>query len=174
MNQKNKFMKKILPFLAVACSGFLVYIFDKIFGSSIDWEKVKSVKIGKLITTEFTLFEILTFIAFSIIIYFIGKKLLQKEKSFYSKKQLKLREFNNMEINEANVLLRWVVYFGTANKPFITDLTAFCKNHGGAPLRFTHNRCSIRDCENNRIEFNEYGMKNAIESDLIEKWEKLK
>ncbi len=174
MNQKNKFMKRILPFLAVACSGFLVYIFDKIFGSSIDWEKIKSVKIGKLIATEFTLFQILSFTIFSIIIYLIGKKMLQKEKSHYSKKQLKLREFNNMEITEANVLMRWDVYFDSANKPFIADLTAFCKKHVGPPLRFIQNRCSVRDCENNRIEFNEYGMKNAIESDLIEKWEKLK
>ena len=37
-------MKKALPFLAVAFSGFLVYLFDKIWGNSIDWEQFKSFK----------------------------------------------------------------------------------------------------------------------------------
>lgn len=167
-------MKKALPFLAVAFSGFLVYLFDKIWGSSINWEKVKSVKIGNWISTEFSfrLYELLLFIILVIIIYFLGKKYINKD-SYYSKKQKKLRQFNNLIDNKTNILLRWSVYFDY-DKPFISDLDAFCKKHDGPPLRFVGRNCPRRDCDNNRINIDKYMVKNQIESDLIDRWEKMK
>jgi hypothetical protein len=167
-------MKKALPFLAVAFSGFLVYLFDKIWGNSINWEKVKSVKIGDWISTEFSfrIYEVLLFIILVSIIYFLGKKYINKD-SYYSKKQKKLRQFNNIIDNKTNILFRWGVYFDY-DKPFISDLDAFCTKHEGPPLRFVGRNCPIRDCDNHRINIDEYMVKNHIESDLIDRWEKMK
>ena len=58
--------------------------------------------------------------------------------------------------------------------PFISDLTPFCTKHPGPPLRFLQNRCPIDGCENSRNLFNYHATKNIIESDLIDRWEKLK
>jgi|SRR5690554_2695122 len=166
-------MKKALPFLAVAFSGFLVYLFDKIWGNSIDWENFKSVKIGEFLSKQISILQILIFLIIAFVIILIGRRFLKDKKQFYSKKQSKLREYNKTEIAENGILLRWGVFFDYET-PFISDLTAFCTKHGGAPIRFIHNRCPVQGCENNRIEFNEYGVKNAIESDLIDRWEKIK
>jgi hypothetical protein len=166
-------MKKALPFLAVAFSGFLVYLFDKIWGNSIDWTKVKSIKFGEFLTKEIELYQIFIFILLSVLIYIIGKKIIGNKKQYYSKKQQKLRAFNNSVIQEPNILMRWKVYFDY-DTPFIADLTPFCQKHEGPPIRFIHNSCPVKNCENSRINFNEMAMKNAIESDLIDRWEKMK
>ncbi len=167
-------MKKALPFLAVAFSGFLVYLFDKIWGNSINWESVKSVKIGDWISTEFSIriYEIILFIILLTITYWLGRKYIKKD-SCYNKKQRKLREFNSITHSQTDILLRWVVYFDY-DKPFISDLTAFCTKHQGPPLRFVGRNCPIRECENHRINLDEDMVKNYIESDLIDRWEKLK
>jgi hypothetical protein len=138
-------MKKALPFLAVAFSGFFVYIFDKIWGNSIDWTKVKSIKISEFLTKEIEFYQIIIFVM----------------------------TFNNYIIEEPNILMRWKVSF-LNDTPFITNLTAFCQKHEGAPIRFIHNYCPVQDCENKRIVFNELVIKNEIESDLIDRWEKMK
>lgn len=166
-------MKRALPFLAVAFSGFLVYLFDKIWGNSIDWEKVKSVKIGEFLTAQVSVYQILIFLVFGTVIFLLGRKFLGKKGQFYLKKQRKLRSFNKTEIPEQGILLRWGVFFNY-DTPFIADLTAFCTRHDGPSMRFINNRCPVQGCENSRSSFNEYAMKNAIESDLIDKWEKIK
>lgn len=166
-------MKKILPILAVAFSGFLVYLFDKIWGSSINWEMIKSVKLGELLTKEIRLYQILVFIMLAIVLYLIGRKVIGSKNNFYSKKQKQLREFNKTEIPEVGILLRWGVFFDYET-PFISELTPFCTKHEGAPIRFIHNRCPVQGCKNSKNQFNEFAMKNAIESDLIDKWDKIK
>jgi hypothetical protein len=72
-------MKKALPFLAVAFSGFFVYLFDKIWGDSIDWEKVKSVKIGEYLTAQISIYQILIFLVFAIAIFLIGRKFIDRK-----------------------------------------------------------------------------------------------
>ncbi|MCJ8166118.1 hypothetical protein MKJ04_14825 [Pontibacter sp. E15-1] len=166
-------MKKVLPLLAVAFSGFLVYLFDKIWGASIKWDKVKSVKVGEFLTKEIEVYQILLFLGLASLIYLIAWRGFHKGNQFYTKKQRKLREFNKTEITEASILLRWGVFFDI-DTPFISDLTPYCTKHEGAPIRFIHNRCPMQGCENSKIQFNKYGMKNLIESDLIDKWEKIK
>ena len=167
-------MKKALPFLAVAFSGFLVYLFDKIWGNSIDWKQFKSLKIGEFLSIEFSLGKILIFIGLCILLYFIGKKFFVKKNDYYSKKQKKLREYNSLNDETVGILLRWKVYFDRYGNPFIADLNPFCTKHDGPPIRFMHNRCPMQDCENNHPQYNEHAVKNAIESDLIDKWEKMK
>jgi len=163
-------MKKALPFLAVAFSGFLVYLFDKIWGNSIDWEQFKSFKIGQFLTKNITVGQILIFIALFIALYLIGKRFLIGKNQYYNRKQQKLRNYNNSNIQEAGILMRWQVYFDSYGNPFIADLNAFCTKHDGPPIRFIHNRCPIQGCENSHNRFDEDGMKNAIESDLIDKY----
>jgi large-conductance mechanosensitive channel len=165
--------KKILGFLAVSLSGFLVYLFDKIWGNSIDWDKVREVKIGKWIATEFALYEIISFLVIAFLIYLLGKKLFSQEKEFYTKKQRQLRLDNNETNPQTGILFRWGVFFNYET-PFISDLTAFCTKHPGAAIRFINNSCPLRDCENHRTRIDVYQVKNMIESGLIDKWEKMK
>lgn len=166
-------MKNILSLFAVAFSGFLVYLFDKIWGDSIDWEKVKSIKIGEFLTAQVSTYQILIFLVFTVTIFTIGRKLIDKKSHFYSKKQRKLKEFNKTEIQQEGIILRWGVFFDF-DKPYIADLTTFCTRHEGPPLRYIHDRCPVEGCVNSRNIFNEYALKNAIESELIDKWEKIK
>ena len=166
-------MKQALPFLAVAFSGFLVYLFDKIWGNSIDWEKVKTVKIGEFLTAQVSVYQILIFLVFATAIFLLGQKFLGKKDQFYSKKQRKLRSYNKTTDPDTGILFRWVVYFDY-DAPFISDLTAFCTKHGETTLRFINNNCPVNDCTNSNNRIDGYAVKNLIESDLIDRWEKIK
>ncbi len=166
-------MKKILPFLAVAFSGFIVYLFDKIWGDSISWNNFSSVNLSNFLTFQFALYEILLFLLFAIILFIIGKKIFIKKDDTYTRKQKKLREYNKMKVDDIGVLMRWEVCFDN-DKPFIHDLTPFCTKHDGYPIRFINNSCPMEDCENNKNIFNELQIKNIIESDLIGKWDEIK
>lgn len=168
-------MKKVLPFLAVAFSGFLVYLFDKIWGNSINWEKVKTVKIGEWLSTEisFKVYGLLLFIILSILVYLIARRFLKSD-SYYDKKQEKLRKFNNLTDSQSGILFRWTVFFNFNNTPAIADLTPFCTKHAGPPMRFVNNRCPIGSCENSYNRIDLHLVKNHIESDLINRWETMK
>ena len=107
-----------------------------------------------------------------LIIYWITKIFFKKEINYYTKKQEKLRDFNKTIDQSSKILYKWVVYFDDET-PFIADLTAFCTKHGEMPIRFMDDSCPIRDCENSRQQINKYAVKNLIESDLINRWEKI-
>ena len=169
---KTFLMKNSILFFSVAFSGFLVYLFDKIWGSSIDWTKIKTEKFGEFLTRKINVYQLLIFVIIAILIFLIGKQFIKPKKQFYSKRQRLLRKFNKTIVEDSNILLRWNVYFDI-NTPFITDLIPYCNKHGEPPLRFIHNHCPVDGCENSRIRFNESEVKNAIESELIHKWEKI-
>ena len=161
------------------------------------WSKVIAVGIVALLTLGYTKFlsvsEELTFkeafdkileikiaifyVLVAIIVYWIGslilKRIFRKNSGFYTKQQQKLREFNKMEVTATVLLFKWDVFFDYQT-PFIADLTVFCTKHGQPPIRFMGDRCSIQGCENSRQQINKYALKNLIESDLIDRCEKLK
>lgn len=168
-------MRKIFPFLAIASSGFLVYLFDKIWGDSINWERIRTVRIGEWLSTEFTikLYGLILFIIISILIYLIGKRFL-KDNNYYDKKQRKLRTLNHVTYSESEILFRWNVYFDSNNQPAIADLTPYCTKHPGPPIRFVNNHCPYNDCENSHIKIDLDYIENHIESDLINRWETMK
>ena len=161
------------------------------------WSKVISVGIVALITLGYTKFlsvsEGVTFkeafdknlevkisafyVLVGILIYWIAswsfKKIFRKSNSIYTKQQQKLREFNKSADTQAGLLFKWDVFFDYQT-PFIADLTVFCTKHGQTPIRFMGDRCSVPGCDNYRQQINTYALKNLIESDLIDRWEKLK
>ncbi len=161
------------------------------------WSKVISVGIIGLLTLGYTKFlsvtENVTFkeafekileikievvyvflapVTYWILKYFY-RKIFKKEKAYYSIKQQKLRSFNKTIDPSTGILFRWGVYFDY-DTPFISDLTAFCTKHGETPIRFISNRCPFNDCTNSHNRIDEYAVKNFIESDLIDRWEKIK
>jgi hypothetical protein len=118
------------------------------------------------------------YVLVAVLIYWIAswafkKKMFRKNSSIYTKQQHKLRELNKTADTEAGLLFKWNVFFDYQT-PFIADLTVFCTKHGQPPIRFMGDRCSIQGCENSHQQINMYALKNFIESDLIDKWEKLK
>jgi hypothetical protein len=166
-------MEKYIRIISVSVSGIGIYLFDKISGSHIDWEKFRELKIGNLLSKQFSLLNIIIFLGLSILIYFILKRFIKKD-TIYNKKQRQLRKFDKMEENQNGLLFRWGVYFDFSSKPFISDLETFCTKHGTPPIRFVGNRCPIPNCTNNRQAITSQYMQNYIESDLIDKWEKIK
>jgi len=109
-----------------------------------------------------------------LLFFYIVKKLTKKKsKSYYTPKQQKLREFNKLRDPNTGIMFRWVVYFDY-EKPFISDLEAFCTKHEGAPMRFVRNCCPIYNCENSRQSIDFHMVTNHIESILIDEWDKIK
>ena len=109
----------------------------------------------------------------AILIFLILKRIFKRKDGYYSAKQEKLREFNKTTDPNTDILFKWGVYFDYET-PFISDLTPFRTKHDGPPIRFMNDRCPIRECENSRNHIDNYAVKNFIESDLIDRWEKIK
>ena len=173
-------MKKIYAISSVAFSGFLVYIFNKIWGDSIDWEKIRKLEIGKWFSFEIRIKIAVLFIiiVLSITIYLIISR-FNKKITIYSRKQRKLQKFNEFRDEQNGLLFRWGVYFEYSGEPFISELTAFCIKHEGPPLRLVDNRwgslfCTYPDCKTKIEKEGARVVQNAIESDLIDRWVKIK
>lgn len=166
-------IKKYLGILAVALSGIGVYLFDKIWGDQINWEEFRKVDIGEFLATPITILEMVVFLILSIIIYLILRKFFKND-SIYSKKQNKLRKYNSNKDPQNDILFRWGVYFDYSGNPFISDLEAFCDKHQGPPIRFINNCYPDSNCPNSRQSINLHGVQNYIESDLIDRWNKMK
>lgn len=172
-----------------------IMMFKKIWKDPV-WSKVISIGIIGLITLGYTKFLSVTenvtfkdsfqkilemkisliYVFLAIVAYwliaFLLKKFLHKEKGYYTPKQDKLRSYNKIKDNEAEILFKWKVYFDNSGTPFISDLTAFCTKHGEPPIRFINNRCPIQNCKNSKQVIDVYSVKNYVESDLIDKWDK--
>lgn len=166
-------MKKYIGIISVSLSGIGIYLFDKIWGSQIDWDKFREFKVGNLLSKQISLLSITIFIGLSILIYFILKRFVQKD-TIYNRKQRQLRKIDKMVDIQNGLLFRWGVYFDYGSKPFISDLETYCTKHGEPPIRFVNNRCTYQDCTNHRQAINTHHVKNHIESDLINRWEKIK
>lgn len=166
-------MKKYIGVLSVSLSGIGIYLFDKIWGAQIAWDKFQEFKFGNLLSTQISILSIIIFIGLSILIYFILKRLVQND-TIYNRKQRQLRKFDKMEDNQIGLLFRWRVHFDYDSNPYISDLETYCTKHGGPPVRFVNNRCLYQDCTNNRQAINIHNAKNYIESDLIDRWDKIK
>lgn len=108
-----------------------------------------------------------------VLLYWLLKMIFKKKKTTYNKQQRKLRTFNKTIDQNTGIQFTWGVYFDLDETPFISDLTAFCTKHGEIPIRFIGNSCQFQGCVNSKpINYNI--VKNMIESDLIDRWEKLK
>jgi len=162
------------------------------------WPEVTKVGISSLLTLGFTKFVSVTekvtfkeafnkileikieviYIVLALINYwvlkFVYKGIFKTEKVYYSSKQQELRSFNKITDQKTDILYKWGVFFNYDNTPFISNLTAFCTKHGDTPIRFMDDICSIQDCENSRQRIDRHAIKNFIESELIEKWERIK
>lgn len=161
------------------------------------WSKVISVGIIALITFIYTLassvfnnisigqslkniFDIkirLIYIVGILIFYYFGAKIMvvRGRDKYAERKRKILQEFNRMENNASGMLFMWKVHFD-GDTPFISDLTAFCTNHKGAPIRFMNEKCPVKGCKNNPEEdrFDLLRVENYIESQLIERWSRMK
>jgi hypothetical protein len=134
--------------------------------------------VSQLSQPRVSVLQMLLGITIVLFVYFIvkeiGKPVESKSKSsIYNDKQTALRKWNKVEYPNEGVLFRWQVFFDFSGNPFIDELDAYCTKHGSTPLRFIGNSCSVSDClnSNRQIDFN--ATKNQVESELIDKWEKL-
>lgn len=175
MEKNNKYQ----PWVLTLISGFAVYIFDKLFGAIIPWNKVNSTPITEWLTIDIKLYQLLLFGIFFGILLLVSRKVLKNREQYYSKTQQKLREFDESVIN--GILWRWEVYFDMG-RPFIANLTAYCPNHKPSPPlkmviinNFQENitRCLDGGCKNNFPNNSYESIKTLIESHVEEEWRKL-
>lgn len=153
--------------IAVGILGVISLIYAKIISAT------EGITFSQAYQSIFEIKVRLIYVAGAIILVLLLRRIFKNKKSFYSSKQKKLREFNNSKDPNTDILFRWGVYFDY-DTPFIADLDAFCTKHEGAPIRFINDRCPIHGCENSRNQINLHMVKNLIESDLIDRWEKMK
>lgn len=153
--------------IAVGILGIISLVYAKIISAT------EGITFSQAYQSIFEIKVRLIFVVGAIILFLILRRVFKKKESYYSSKQKKLRELNNSKDPNTDILFRWGVYFDH-DTPFISDLNAFCTKHEGAPIRFVNKRCSIHGCENSRKQIDFHMVKNLIESDLIDRWEKMK
>lgn len=169
-------MKKYEPWVLTLVSGFAVYLFDKLLGPRIPWEKINGKGILQWLTFDIKGYQVVLFGLIFGISYLVFRRIRKNRSSYYSRSQRKLREFNNADIG--GVLWKWNVFFDYTGKPLISDLTPYCKKHGSTPLKMkqTYYGFSCLACNTaipkgtntpNSIE----GIVHLIESELEQKWE---
>jgi hypothetical protein len=127
----------------------------------------------KTLEIKVTVVYVIAALIFYWIIAWLIKKIFKKEKGYYNAKQQKLRKFNKITDLNKGILFKWGVFFDY-DTPFISDLTAFCTKHAETPIRFMGDSCPIQGCVNSRQRIDKFAVKNFIESDLIDRWEKIK
>lgn len=157
--------------IAVGIIGLISLGYAK-FLSAIDNVTFKEA-LDKILEIKISIVYVLAILIIYWILAWLFKQIFKKEKSIYNAKQQKLREFNKTTDTETGILFKWGVFFNHET-PFISDLTAYCTKHGETPIRFIGIHCSIQGCENSRKIIDKYVVKNLIESELIDKWEKIK
>jgi len=135
--------------------------------------KTENISVGEVYENFLQLKVKVVYVIVGVILFQIFNRLTKKKStSYYSSKQRKLREFNKTTDVDTGIMFRWAVYFDF-DKPFISDLEAFCTKHEGSPIRFVGNSCPINNCENHRHSIDFHFVKNHIESALIDNWDKL-
>lgn len=113
----------------------------------------------------------LFFISFILVFSFI--KYLKLGKNRKSKLERHLERLNHFIDNENGVKVTWDMYMGTMydNDPHPYNIKMFCMKHN-PPLLMPHGHCQDSRCPNARISYNEYEIKNVIESKLLAEREK--
>jgi len=138
---------------------------------------LNNISIGQSFKSLFDIKIRLSYIIGIWILYYLGVKLIatRHRDKYDERKRKALQEFNRMEDNALGMIFTWKVHFDE-DTPFISDLTAFCTNHEGAPIRFMNEKCPVIGCKNNLEEdrFDLSRVKNYIESQLIERWNRMK
>ena len=153
--------------ISAAIIGLATFIY------AIVKSRIDNVSIGEVYEGFLQLKVRIIYVIGGLILFLILKSLTKKKsKSYYSNKQQKLREFNKTTDQDTGIMFRWGVYFDY-DKPFISDLEAYCTKHEGSPIRFVGNSCPLNNCENHRQNINLHFVKNHIESVLIDNWDKI-
>lgn len=157
--------------ISIGIIGLLTLVYTKFLSVT---EKVTfNEAVNKILEIKIEVIYVFLALVTYWVLKFAYRKIFKKEKAVYSSKQQKLRSCNKKTDSNTGILFKWGVFFDY-DTPFISDLTAYCTKHGETPIRFTGVSCPIKGCENSRHRLDKYAVKNLIESDLIDKWEKIK
>jgi hypothetical protein len=156
--------------ISVGIIGLISVAYTKFISVTENISYNEAVK--KIIEIKISVFYVLIAILIYLILNWLVKKLLKKEKGIYTLKQEQLRIYNKTTDVKTGILFKWCVSFDNET-PFITELTPFCTKHGETPIRFLGECCPMEGCKNSRG-IDKYVVKNLIESDLIDRWEKIK
>ena len=124
-------------------------------------------------TFQISIIDILIFIILLTCTSLILRSLRNKiQKHSKDEKVRQLKCFNHLE--EGDLKATWSVYTSgyMSRNPFIADLTLYCKKHP-IPLKMNHGLCTDPNCPYYFKGYDEYQIKNHIESMLALKKEEL-
>lgn len=178
-------MKKANPLLLTLISGFAVYIFDKIWGQNIAWNKVSKIHFLDVLLVQIKIYQVFLFVAFLSIFYLIKKYIQSRGDGnfYYTKRQKKLRLINQMEVG--NLIWKWDIFFNINKKPYVHNLTPYCPKHGEIPIKMEIGYrgvtsgyfCAYESCNSyvsNRMMQDDFKkIKQIIESNIENEWLKI-
>ncbi len=178
-------MKKYSQLILTLISGFAVYIFDKIWGDKIPWDKLADIPVIEWLTLKLYVYQFILFAFFFLLLYLLLRRinLKRNDDSIYSKDEQKMKEFNKHQFNR--VLWKWEIYFDHYGNPKFTEARAYCTSHGNTPMAMQPNGmtnnlcCAVPGC---RAEIPSSEMYNIsirkyhqyIQSYIDDRWEKIK
>jgi len=157
--------------ISTAIIGLVTFSFLKF--KSITEKITFEEALSKITSIKISVFYLVIFILIITITKSIFQKLFKTKGSIYNKNQKKLREYNKSIDIEMGIMSKWIVHFKHNGTPFISDSTFFCTKHNEIPLKLINGNCPIFDCDNHRINLDEFKTENYIESSVIHEWEKI-
>ena len=161
-------MKKVFKWVfIVGFSGILVPVVQKLFGL-IPWDKFLDIDSWNwLMAPKFSLFSVIVFLLLLIIVIPLSKKIFKT--NIAKNKEQELKKINHFEDKEEGLRVTWDVGIGSIydNNPFAYNIQLFCTKHGVVPIRMMRGHCTDPQCSNANMHYNEYAIKNHIESVLL-------
>ena len=110
---------------------------------------------------------------FQILVSIIKSKNSKPSKEWLLKKNF-CEKWYKISDDQNNIIYRFKTGVNNyTDKPFITDLTPYCKHDGEEIKMSFYKGCMVRECSNYNVKANEFAIRDLIESQLMVDWEKV-
>ena len=165
-------MKNIIKWaLAVGLSGILIQPIQWLLGL-IPWESfVLKENWTWLIKPQFSILSMIILLMLIVgISYLLKLILITNKSSLNKKKEAELKKINTYTDSKDGIKITWDVSAESLynSTPFAYNIQIFCTKHGRIPIRMINGRCINTGCPNADKSYDEYAIKNHIESILID------
>lgn len=170
-------MKNVIKWaLAVGLSGILIQPIQWLLGL-IPWESFVSKENWTwFIEPQFSILSVIILLMLIIgISYLLKFILIINKSSLNKKKEAELKKINTYTDEKEGIKITWDVSAESLynSTPFAYNIQIFCTKHGRIPIRMINGHCVNAGCPNANKYYDEYAIKNNIESILIDEKRKI-
>ena len=168
---KDPVWSKVISAIIISAGAFLIsFIYGQITDLTIK-ESFVDLWNYKILLGPTIIILILMFLIVSII------KLIRRKKPYQSSKLEDIfhKKYNKYIDSENKITYRFNAYVSSYNKfPFVSELRVYCNNHEPESLMKPNSGCNRHNCIHFNKGYNETGLKQEIETYLLNEWEKMK